>query len=319
MTTQAAAAPAEVRSGEARSGEVRSGHAVELALLLLLATLWGGSYTFIKIGVETIPPLTLIAGRTLIAGVILLAVIRWRGLRLPRDLDSWRKFLFQACLNSAVPFTLIAWAERSVDAGLAAILNATTPVFVFLITLALTRSREVDLRKAFGVAAGLAGITLVVGMQALGGFGNELVAQLAIVLATVCYACAALFGRNFTGFDPLIPAAGSLICGAALLTPVALIVDRPWTLSPSQGSLIALVALAAVSTALAFAIYFRLIRTLGPVGTTAVSYLRAPVGVAIGIVFLGERLSPTAWAGLTLVILGVIAMTLPERKPARSA
>ncbi|KFC65241.1 DMT superfamily permease [Bosea sp. LC85] len=319
MTTQAAAAPAEVRSGHVNPGEVKSGHAVELALLLLLATLWGGSYTFIKIGVETIPPLTLIAGRTLIAGVILLAVIRWRGLRLPRDLDSWRKFLFQACLNSAVPFTLIAWAERSVDAGLAAILNATTPVFVFLITLALTRSREVDLRKAFGVAAGLAGITLVVGMQALGGFGSELVAQLAIVLATVCYACAALFGRNFTGFDPLIPAAGSLICGAALLTPVALVVDRPWTLNPSQDSLIALLALAAVSTALAFAIYFRLIRTLGPVGTTAVSYLRVPVGVAIGIVFLGERLSPTAWAGLTLVILGVIAMTLPERKPTRAA
>lgn len=314
MTTPAAAAPAEVRSGQ-----VRSGHAVELALLLLLATLWGGSYTFIKIGVETIPPLTLIAGRTLIAGAILLAVIRWRGLRLPRDLDSWRKFLFQACLNSAVPFTLIAWAERSVDAGLAAILNATTPVFVFLITLALTRSREVDLRKAFGVAAGLAGITLVVGMQALGGVGSELVAQLAIVLATVCYACAALFGRNFTGFDPLIPAAGSLICGAALLTPVALFVDRPWTLSPSQDSLYALLALAAVSTALAFAIYFRLIRTLGPVGTTAVSYLRVPVGVAIGIVFLGERLSPTAWAGLTLVIPGVIAMTLPERKPEQPA
>ncbi len=314
MTTPAAAAPAEVRSGQ-----VRSGHAVELALLLLLATLWGGSYTFIKIGVETIPPLTLIAGRTLIAGAILLAVIRWRGLRLPRELDSWRKFLFQACLNSAVPFTLIAWAERSVDAGLAAILNATTPVFVFLITLALTRSREVDLRKAFGVAAGLAGITLVVGMQALGGVGSELVAQLAIVLATVCYACAALFGRHFTGFDPLIPAAGSLICGAALLTPVALVVDRPWTLSPSQDSLYALLALAAVSTALAFAIYFRLIRTLGPVGTTAVSYLRVPVGVAIGIVFLGERLSPTAWAGLTLVIPGVIAMTLPERKPEQPA
>lgn len=311
MTTQAAAASVETRSGEAKSG-----HAVELALLLLLATLWGGSYTFIKIGVETIPPLTLIAGRTLIAGAILLAVIRWRGLKLPRDRDSWRKFLFQACLNSVVPFTLIAWAERSVDAGLAAILNATTPVFVFLITLALTRSREVDLRKAFGVAAGLAGITLVVGMQALAGFGTELVAQLAIVLATVCYAWAALFGRNFTGFDPLIPAAGSLICGAALLTPVALVVDRPWTLSPSQDSLFALLALAAVSTALAFAIYFRLIRTLGPVGTTAVSYLRVPVGVAIGIVFLGERLSPTAWAGLTLVILGVIAMTLPERKPA---
>lgn len=133
--------------------------------------------------------------------------------------------------------------------------------------------------------------------------------------ATVCYACAALFGRNFTGLDPLMPAAGSLLCGGAVLLPLSLIVDRPWTLAPSQESILALLALAAFSTALAFAIYFRLLRTLGPVGTTSVSYLRVPFGVAIGIVFLGERLSSTAWIGLALVVVGVAAMTLPERKP----
>lgn len=304
MTAQAAAIPA-----------AKSGHAVEIALLFALAALWGGSYTFIKIGVETIPPITLIAARTLIAGAILVAVIRWRGLGLPRDAATWRLFLFQACLNSVLPFTLIAWAERSVDAGLATILNATTPVFVFLLTLAFATQRKIDLRKAFGVAAGLAGIALVVGVEAFRGFGGELMPQLAIVLATVCYACAALFGRNFTGLDPLMPAAGSLLCGGAVLLPLSLIVDRPWTLAPSQESILALLALAAFSTALAFAIYFRLLRTLGPVGTTSVSYLRVPFGVAIGIVFLGERLSSTAWIGLALVVVGVAAMTLPERKP----
>ena len=291
----------------------RSSHATEIALLLLLAALWGGSYTFIKLGVETIPPVTLIAARTLIAGAILVAVIRGRGLGLPRDLATWRLFLFQACLNSVLPFTLIAWAERSVDAGLATILNATTPVFVFLLTLAFAAQRKLDLRKAFGVAAGLAGIMLVVGVEAVGGLGGELVPQLAIVLATVSYACAALFGRNFTGLDPLMPAAGSLLCGGAILLPLSLIVDRPWTLSPSQDSILALLALAGFSTALAFAIYFRLIGTLGPVGTTSVSFLRVPFGVAIGIAFLGERLSPTAWLGLALVVIGVAAMTLPER------
>ncbi|RDJ23271.1 EamA/RhaT family transporter [Bosea caraganae] len=303
MTVEAAAVPA-----------AKPSHAVEIALLFVLAALWGGSYTFIKLGVETIPPLTLIAARTLIAGAILVAVIRWRGLGLPRDLATWRRFMLQACLNSVLPFTLIAWAERSVDAGLATILNATTPVFVFLLTLAFAAQRKVDLRKAFGVAAGLAGIMLVVGVEAFGGVAGELVPQLAIVLATVCYACAALFGRNFTGLDPLMPAAGSLICGGAVLLPLSLIVDRPWTLAPSQESILALLALAAFSTALAFAIYFRLIRTLGPVGTTSVSFLRVPFGVAIGIAFLGERLSPTAWIGLVLVVIGVAAMTLPERK-----
>ncbi|CAM5196370.1 hypothetical protein ARD30_00755 [Bosea thiooxidans] len=288
----------------------------EIALLLALATLWGGSYTFIKIGVETIPPLTLIAARTLIAGGVLFAVIRWRGLRLPRDFAAWRRFMTQACLNSVVPFTLIAWAERSVDAGLASILNGTTPVFVFLISLALFPGRRPDWRKGLGVLAGLAGIGLIVGVDALSGLGHAVVPQLAIVAATIAYACAALFGRHFSDMDPLLPAAGSMLTGTALLIPAALVVDRPWTLSPAADSLLALLALAVFSTALAFAIYFRLIRTLGSVGTTAVSYLRVPIGVAIGLVFLGERLGPTAWIGLGLVLLGVMAMTLPEKSAA---
>ncbi|AOO81916.1 DMT family transporter [Bosea vaviloviae] len=305
MTPQALTTPA-----------AEANRATELVLLLVLATLWGGSYSFIKIGVETIPPLTLIAARTLIAGAILLAIIRWRGVKLPRDVASWRRFLVQACLNSVVPFTLIAWAERSVDAGLASILNGTTPVFVFLIGLVLAPGKRPDTRKALGVLAGVAGISLIVGVQAFAGLGSAVVPQLAIVLATMCYACAALFGRNFGGMDPLLPAAGSMLMGAAVLLPFALVIDRPWTLAPSHESLMALLALAVFSTALAFAIYFRLIRTLGAVGTTAVSYLRVPIGVAIGILFLGESLSPTVWAGLALVVLGVAAMTLPERKPA---
>ncbi len=139
----------------------------ELALLLTLATLWGGSYTFIKIGVETIPPVTLIAARTLIAGTILISVIRWRGLRLPANAAIWLRFLFQACLNSVIPFSLIAWAERTIDAGLATILNSTSPIFAFLLTALVVRHESVSVRKLFGVAAGIAGTGLIVGVQAL--------------------------------------------------------------------------------------------------------------------------------------------------------
>lgn len=289
---------------------------LELLLLLALATLWGASYTFIKIGIETIPPVTLIAARTLIAGTLLLAVLRWRGLSLPRDAATWRRFLFQACLNSVVPFTLIAWAEQTIDAGIASILNATTPIFAFLMTALITRHEAVTARKLVGILAGMTGISLIIGMEAFGGLGEQLLPQLAVVLATVCYAGAAIFGRGFKGLDPMMPAAGSLISGAALLIPVSLVVDRPWTLSPSAGSLLALVALAVFSTALAFAIYFRLIQTLGSVGATAQAYLRVPIGVAIGALFLGERLSDTAWIGLGCVIVGVAAMTIPARRSA---
>lgn len=286
---------------------------VELALLLALATLWGASYSFIRIGVETIPPLTFIAGRTLIAGSILLAVIRWRGLSLPREGAVWKRFLLQACLNSVLPFTLIAWAEQTVDAGAAAILNATTPIFAFVITLLLTRHEAVGWRKAAGVFAGLGGTVLIIGTGAVDGIGRDLLAQGAIVLATVCYAGAAIFGRVFKGLDPIMPAAGSLLCGAALLLPVSLAVDRPWTLSPSPDSLLALAGLSVFSTALAFVLYFRLVHTIGSVPTTAQAYLRVPIGVGIGVLMLGETLEPTMLAGCAAVVLGVAAMTIPAR------
>jgi drug/metabolite transporter (DMT)-like permease len=291
----------------------RPGMAREFALLAALATLWGVSYTFIKLGVATIPPLTLIAARTLIAGVLLLAIMRWRGLGMPRDGATWRRFLFQASLNSVIPWTIIAWAERSMDAGLATILNSTSPIFTFLMLSALSPREAGSRRKLFGVVAGISGICLIVGPQALGGLGERLAAEIATVVAAICYAGGALFSRGFKGLDPLAPASGSLLCGAAVLVPVSLVVDHPWMLAPSVSSMLALLALAVFSTALAFVIYFRLIQTLGPIGTTAQAYLRVPIGVAVGVVFLGESLTSTAWIGLACVVIGVAAMTMPAR------
>ena len=212
-----------------------------------------------------------------------------------------------------VPFTLIAYAETHVGAGLATILGSNAPIFAFLLALLFVRHERPTLRQSFGVAAGLTGICLVVGVDALNGLGQDVIAQLALVLSAVMFGAAALFGRNFNGLDPMVPAAGSMICGAVMLTPLSLIVDRPWTLTPSAASVAALIALAAFSTALAFVIYFRLIQTLGSVGTTAQAYLRVPLGVGLGVVALGETLSPTVWIGLVCVIVGIAAMTIPQR------
>ena len=152
--------------------------ATELALLIALATLWGASYSFIKLAVATIPPITLIAARTSIAGAVLLAVMRWRGVSLPWDAATWRRFLFQACLNSVIPWTLIAWGERWLDAGLATILNSTSPIFTFFLALAVANQEAPSFRKLFGVAAGMAGICLIVGVQAFAGLGEQLAAQI---------------------------------------------------------------------------------------------------------------------------------------------
>ena len=286
---------------------------LDVVLLLTLATLWGASYTFIRLSVVTIPPLTLIAARTLIAGSLLAAWMTMRGISIPREPALWRRFFVQAMLNSVVPFTLIAWAERSVEAGLATILNSASPVFAFVATWLITKHEHVPPRKLFGVAIGLAGICLIVGTSVLSGLGNQAIPQLAIVAASVCYACAAIYGRSFHGLPPAVPAAGSMLLGAALLIPASLTFDHPWTLHPSMSSLGALLALSVFSTAAAFVIYFRLVQTLGSVGTTAQAYLRVPIGVALSMMFLGESLAPTAWIGLICVVAGVAAMTMPHR------
>jgi len=120
--------------------------------------------------------------------------------------------------------------------------------------------------------------------------------------------------RGFAGFDPMAPAAGSLLCGTAVLIPLGLLVEQPWTASPSASSVWALLGLAVFSTAAAFVVYFRLIQTLGSVGTTSQAYLRVPIGVALSVTFLGERLSSTTWIGLACVVAGVAAMTIPSRR-----
>lgn len=288
-----------------------AGNAREYVLLLVLAILWGASYTFIKLGVATIPPVTLIVARTLVAGGILSAILSARHIAMPRDVASWRRFMFQALLNSVIPFTLIAWAEKTVEAGLTTILCSTSPIFTFLMTFAVTRHEPATLTKLLGVVAGIGGICLIVGVEALSGLGHALHADLALVAASLCFAGAAIFGRGFGTLNPMVPATGSMLCGGIVLLPISLMTEEPWTISPSANSVLALLGLSIFSTAFAFALYFHLVRTLGSVGVTAQSYLRVPVGVAIGVAFLGESLTWSGIIGLVCVVAGVAGMLAP--------
>ncbi len=294
-----------------RSAAKAAGNAREYVLLLVLAILWGASYTFIKLAVATIPPVTLIVARTLIAGALLSAMLAARGIAMPHDVASWRRFMFQALLNSVIPFTLIAWAEKTVEAGLTTILCSTSPIFTFLMTCAVTRHEPVTLTKLLGVIAGIGGICLIVGVEALSGIGHALAADLALIAATLCFAGAAIFGRGFGTLDPMVPATGSMLCGGTVLLPISLMTEEPWTIAPSANSVLALLGLSIFSTAFAFALYFRLVRTLGSVGVTAQSYLRVPVGVAIGVAFLGESLTWSGIVGLVCVVAGVAGMLTP--------
>jgi drug/metabolite transporter (DMT)-like permease len=296
--------PAQTATGQPRL-------AAELAWLGLLALLWGSSYTLIKVAVETIPPLTLVAGRVSIAAVVL-ALIAWqRGLSVPGSRSVWTTLLLQAALLNAIPFTLISWGEQHLESGLTAILNATPPIFVFLLTWFWTRHEAVSARKLLGTLAGLGGVVLIIGVDALRGAGVDIVAEVAIVAASVCYALAAINGKRLHQLPPVLTTAGTMLCATLLVAPFALVLDRPWTLAPTVSSLGALVVLAILATAGATLVYFRLLSTLGSVGTTSNAYLRAAVSVALGIILLGERPGWQTGAGLLLVALGVIAINLP--------
>lgn len=285
----------------------------ESALLCLLALLWGSSYLLIKVAVETIPPITLIATRVFIAAIFLSAIVIWKGERLPRDGKTWRLLLVQSFLTSIGAWTVLAWGQQFVDSALASVLNSTSPVFVFLITFFFTRHETTSWLKLFGACMGVVGVALIVGADAMQGLGQQVLAQLAVLSGAVMYAGAAIFGKKFTHLTPLMTATCTMLWASLFLVPLSLIVDEPWTLGPSTQSMMAAVTLAVLGTGVALLIYFRLLRTLGSLGTTSQSYLRAGVGVALGVIVLGEHITPVIAVGIAAALIGVIAINFPKR------
>lgn len=286
----------------------------ELALLSLLAFLWGSSYLLIKIAVHSIPPVTLIAARVAVAALFLVAVMAWQGEHLPVDGRTWRMLFVQAVFNSIGAWTVLAWGQQYVDSGLASVLNSTSPLFVFLITLLFTRHESTGGLKMLGACLGVVGVTLIVGVDVLKGLGQQVVAQLAVLLGAVLYAGAAIYGRRFSHLPPIVTAAGTMIWATICLVPLSLAMERPWTLRPSSVSILAAIVLAVFCTGGALLIYFRLVKTLGSMGVASQSYLRAGVGVILGVVVLGEKITPVVGFGLAAAILGVAAINMPRRK-----
>lgn len=286
---------------------------IEGAFLALLALLWGSSYLFVKIAVAEIPPVTLIAMRVTIAAILLLGVVYLKGDTLPRDPRTWKMLFIQSVFNSIGAWTILAWGQQYVDSGLASVLNSTAPIFVFFITLLITRHESVSPLKLGGAMLGLIGVVLIVGTEALNGFGTQLAGALAALTGALLYACAAIYGKNLAHLTPAVSSAGTMIWAALCLVPLSLALDKPWALDPAPSALAAALILSIFCTAGALLIYFRLLQTLGSLGTTSQAYLRAGVGVALGVIFLGEQISLMVGIGLLAAILGVVAINIPAR------
>ncbi|WP_050387671.1 DMT family transporter [Bradyrhizobium pachyrhizi] len=283
----------------------------DYALLLALACCWSSTYPLTKIGLGSIPPVTFISARSLVAAAFLLIVLCVRGIRIPTDLKAWKLFAFQQTINSTIPFLVITWAQLYVPASNTVVLASTTPIFAFLITWAITRHEPASLLKLVGAILGLAGTVAIIGLDALSGFGKEIVAEIAILLATVSFACATIFGLRLSDYDPMVVAAGSLLFGGTVLLPVALIVDHPWTLHPTPQALVATVTMGIFSSAFGLMLFYMCLTRLGTLTTNAQGYLRIPIGVALSVILLGESVPSNLALGLLLVMAGVAAMTVP--------
>ena len=283
--------------------------AAEWLLFALLSAVWGGSFYFYKVLVQELPTFTIVLARVAIAAAALHIYLRLMRDSVPLDAALWRNFFLMGLLNNVVPFALIVYGETHIASGLAAILNATTPVFTILAMRALL-GEPIQWNKALGVALGLLGVVVLVGPQVLGGLGNgDLLGELAVVGAAVAYGFSGVVARRFRGVAPVKIAAGQLTASTFMLLPLALFLEKPWTLPfPSAPIWAALIALALLCTAAAYIMFFRLMSQSGPTNTSLVTLLVPVSAILLGSLFLGERLAPAAFLGMGIIALGLICI-----------
>ena len=288
------------------------------ARLLILAAVWSASFFLAEIALRGFGPMTIAAGRVGMGAVLLLGWMAARGMTPP--IGRWRAFAIMGLLNNAAPFTLIFWAQQEIDSGLAAILNATTPLFVAAIAASLGME-PLSGRRLLALCLGVAGVAILIGPEAWQGVGSSLFPEGAVLLAALFYALAGIFGRRaLTGLAPDAAACGMLLGSSALMIPAALVVERPWEAHPGPAAILAMLALAAFGTALAYGLYFRILKSAGATNLLLVTLLMPAGALVLGVLFLGERVGLGQLVGLALILLALVLIDgrLVARLRARS-
>jgi drug/metabolite transporter (DMT)-like permease len=269
--------------------------------LLSLSVLWGGSFFFAKVAVGELGPFTVVFARVSLAALALALVVPLR-----RD-APWPTYFAMGFLNNALPFSLIFWGQTEIGSGLASILNATTPLFTLVVAHVLTPDEKIDRTKVAALLVGLLGVVVLIGLSALIG-SSTLWGQAASLAAALSYAFAGIYGRRFRrmGIVPAEAAAGQLTASTVLILPIMLVIDRPWMVPPPSLTVwLALGALALLSTALAYVLYFRILAAAGATVLLLVTFLIPVPAILLGAMVLGERLEPRHYAGMALIGLGL--------------
>lgn len=274
-------------------------------MLLVLAAVWGGSFFFGEIALSEVPPLTITLHRVSWAVPILALIVFFKGIAVPRSLRIWGAYLVMGALNNAIPFSLIFWGQTQIESGLASILNGTTAMFAAVVAGLLLPDEPLTAKKVVGAALGIAGVAFIMGPSALSDFNPSNLAQLAILGATLSYAFAGVWGKTaLSDQPPLVNALGMLVGSTVLMIPIVLLFDGPPDLALSVGVWGALIGMAALSTALAYILYFAILARAGAANLLLVTLLIPPTAIGLGVMFLGEHMEFEAWIGFAIIGLG---------------
>lgn len=276
-------------------------------LLAALALVWGGSFFLAEVALSQLPPLTITLFRVGLALPVLFLVVRIKGIQIPGGARIWGAYLGMGALNNALPFSLIFWGQTQIESGLASILNGTTAMFGAVMAGILLRDEPLTSQKLIGAALGFLGVAVIMGPSTLTSFDPRNLAQLAVLAAAFSYALASVWGKLFlAGQPPLMNALGMVVGSTVLMLPLVFYVEGMPRLDLSAEVWCALIGIAVLSTALAYLMYFDILRRAGSANLMLVTLLIPPVAVGLGTGFLGETLSREAFLGFLVIGLGLV-------------
>ena len=281
--------------------------ATEWGLLLFLSILWGGSFFFIKVAVSELAPFSVVLCRVAIGAMLLAIAVRASGHEFPATLDGWVPYAVMGLLNNVVPFSLITWGEQVIGSGLASVLNASTPLFGAIIAHVLTADEKLSGNRLAGVLVGIAGVAVLIGPSGFDLRAGPLLGAAAVLCASISYGCSSVWGKRFRGVPALTTSCCQLTCSSLMMLPLVLVFDKPWLRPvPSAQVLLSVAGLGIISTALAYVIFFTILRRAGASNVVLVTLLVPLTATALGIFFLNESLRPTDLAGAALIAIALL-------------
>jgi drug/metabolite transporter (DMT)-like permease len=279
----------------------------EYGLISLQSMLWGSTFFFVALIGNAVPPTTMSMLRLVPATLVLLVVIRWLKLRLPAERSIWARMLVMAAFNNLIPFVLIATAQREITGGIAAVFNATAPLFAAFIAPMFVPEEYLSWRRVAGIMVGVGGVAVLIG-AAQGGASISLGSGALLLSAACCYASANVMTRRFfPGYPPFVIAYAQMIASLTLAVAASAVIDQPWTLpAPSGQALLAIAAMGVFGSALASLCHFTVLRRAGPTNAMLVTIILPLTPIGLGAVFLGDRLSGQQMVGALLIALALV-------------